>query len=137
VLENLTVAELVKKFPDLTESEGVFAVTLKALEPSSGSRSNNQLPRRSDQIQSHVYFFAHGLRLFVFQAASSVLTDRSRGGSGVWGDSGSSGIWRFVGCGSRVPVERSAFFKVPAAREELMLGDGRCNSALSVTHCHE
>jgi hypothetical protein len=41
VLETLTVAELVKKFPDVTESEGVFAVTPKALEPPSGSRSNN------------------------------------------------------------------------------------------------
>jgi len=53
VLETLTVAELVKKFPDVTEPEGVFAVTPKALEPPSGSRSNNQPSRRrSDQIQS-------------------------------------------------------------------------------------
>ena len=53
MLEKLTVAELVEKFPDLTESEGVFAVTLKALGPSSGSRSKNQPSRRRyDQIQS-------------------------------------------------------------------------------------
>lgn len=97
MLENLTVAELLKKFPDLMESEGVFAVTLEALEPSSGSRSNNQPPRRrSDQIQSPSAPFRPRFAI-VFAAASNVLTDRWLGGSGVWGDSGSSDIWRFVG----------------------------------------
>jgi len=48
------------------------------------------------KFEALLYFFAHCLRLFVFAAASkNVLTERRRGGSG--GDSGSSGMWRFVG----------------------------------------